>query len=346
MKAISKATLPRRFVAAAGLLPLAFVLVACGGDSPGGDSGAGPAAADEEKKIIYYTTRPEDGLPPLKKAFEAANPGYTLEIIRASSSDAFARLLTEAQAGKQQADVVEFNSLPMSQLAKADLLGKLPDEILSPLPDNAKSPNGVYAGTRYFGNVTPYNTELVPEEEHLKSYEDFLKPYWKGKFIVGANDVEWAYQVFASKGEEEGKKFLEQIKAQEPQVRDEGRGALAELVGIGQIRASSMTLSYHVTNRQKKGMPIAAVEWEPALLNVDWLGTFKKAPHPQSTGVFLKWLFSEDGIKTDAEIGFNRVGDADSAATLGKPGVLVLDPATADAQERAADAFSEIFSVG
>jgi ABC-type Fe3+ transport system substrate-binding protein len=337
-------TRARRASAAAALVSVALVLSACGGSD--GKASTGGAGKAEDKVIVYYTTRPEDGLPPLQKAFEDANPGYKLQIIRGSSSDSVARLLTEAQAGKQQADVVELNSLPMAQLAEADLLAKLPDSIIGSMPDNAKSPDGVYVGTRYFGNTTPYNTDLVPKADQPKSYEDFLKPYWKGKFVVGANDVEWAYQVYASKGEAEAKKFFEKIKAQKPQIRDEGRGALAELVGIGQIRASIMTLSYHVTNRQKLGMPIAAADWDPPLLNIDWLATFKASPHPSSTQVFLKWLFSKDGIATDAGLGFNRIGDAGTEAALNQPGLLVLDPATAADQEKAAKAFSDVFSIG
>jgi iron(III) transport system substrate-binding protein len=344
LKVFGSASRARRASAAAALIAVSLVLSACGG-SDGGSTGTAPKS--EDKVIVYYTTRPEDGLPPLQKAFETANPGYKLQIIRSSSSDSIARLLTEAQAGKQQADVVELNSLPMAQLAEADLLAKLPDSIVSSMPDNAKSPDGVYVGTRYFGNVTPYNTELVPKADQPTSYEDFLKPYWKGgKFVVGANDVEWAYQVWASKGEVEAKKFFDQIKAQKPQIRDEGRGALAELVGIGQIRASMMTLSYHVTNRQALGMPIAAADWDPPLLNIDWLATFKESPHPESTQVFLKWLFGADGIATDAELGFNRIGDAGTEAALAQPGLLVLDPATAAEQEKAAEAFSAVFSIG
>lgn len=341
MRLIGKSALMRPTVAVVATLGISLVLTACGG----GGSGSSNDKA-EEKVIVYYSTRPEEGLPPLKKAFETANPGYELKVIRASSSDTVARLVTEAQAGKQQADLTELNALPMAQLEKAGLLAKLPDEVLSPLPDKAKSKDGLYAGTRYFGHLTPFNTKLVPAADQPKSYEDFLKPYWKGKFVVGANDVEWAYQIFASKGETEGRKFLEQIAAQKPQVRDEGRGALAELVGIGQIRASSMTLSYHVARRQAKGMPIKGAEWAPPLLNIDWMATFKGSPHPESTKVFLKWLYSSEGIATDKEIGFARIGDAGTDAALAAPDLLILNPETADAQERAAKAFNEIFSVG
>jgi iron(III) transport system substrate-binding protein len=343
LKGNSKGSLTRRaFIAGTGLVAMSLVLTACGGDAEGSKA----ATKAEDKVIVYYSTRPEEGLPPLKKAFETANPGYELRIIRASSSDTVARLITEAQAGRQQADVTELNALPMSQLAKARLLAKLPDSVLSALPDTAKAKDGTYAGTRYFGHLTPYNTKLVPAAEQPKSYEDFLKPYWKGKFVVGANDVEWAYQVFAAKGEDEGRKFLEQIAAQKPQVRDEGRGALAELVAIGQSRAAIMTLSYHVERRAKKGLPIAGAEWAPPLLNIDWMATFKGAPHPNSTKVFLDWLYSKEGIATDAELGFARIGDEGTAAALDQPNLLILEPSTADAQDRAAKAFKEIFSIG
>ena len=331
----------RRILASISVLCALLVLAACGGGDEGGTEGG-----EEEKTIVYYSTRPEEGLPPLKAAFEKANPGYKLDIIRASSSDTVARLLTEAQARRQQADVTELNALPMAQLEEAGILGTLPDSVLSKLPDQAKSADGTYAGTRYFGHLTPFNTKIVPAAEQPKSYEDLLKPYWKGKFVVGANDVEWAYQVYESKGDQEGRKFLEAIAAQRPQVRDEGRGALAELVAVGQIPAAIMTLSYHVENRKKEGLPIDGAEWNPPLLNIDWIATFKDAPHPESTKIFLDWLYSDDGIATDAKIGFARIGDEGTEKALGQPGLIILTPTTADEQQAAADAFEEVFGIG
>ncbi|MDT5241443.1 MAG: iron(III) transport system substrate-binding protein [Mycobacterium sp.] len=327
-----------RFARAAVAAALVVGLTACGGGGVSNSSGPGA------KNIVYYTTRPEDGLPELKKAFESANAGYTLEVIRGSSSDMVARLITEASAHQQKADVVEINSLPMSDLAHANILGTLPASITDKLPERAKAPDGTYAGTRYFGHLTPYNTQLVPQNEWPTSYMDFLKPYWKGNFIVGANDVEWAYQVYASMGPERGMDLFKQMAAQNPQVRDEGRGALAELIAVGQAKAAVMTLEYHVVNRQKKDMPIAGAKWNPPLLNIDWLATFKDAPHPDATAVFLNWLYSDEGIATDAGLGFNRIGDAGTQAALADPKLLILSPSTADVQKKAADDFESVFS--
>ncbi|OAN35130.1 ABC transporter substrate-binding protein [Mycolicibacterium iranicum] len=321
---------------------LGLGLVACGG---GGGGGQSEGAEGGGNNVVYYTTRPEDGLPELKTAFETANPGYTLEIIRGSSSDMVARLITEASAKQQKADVVEINSLPMSQLAEAGILAPLPSSITDALPDRTKAPDGTYAGTRYFGHYTPYNTNLVPEPEWPKSYMDFLKPYWRGQFIIGANDVEWAYQVYASMGPEKGLELFQQLAAQEPQIRDEGRGALAELIAVGQAKAAIMTLSYHVERREAKGLPIAGAPWDPPLLNIDWLATFNGAPNPDATNVFLTWFFSENGIATDAEIGFNRIGDDGTADALADPNLLILSPDTAELQSKAAEDFESVFGV-
>lgn len=334
----------KRFLSVTLATALAVGLTACGGgQAPSSDTGG--QAAEGSNNIVYYTTRPEDGLPKLKDAFEKANPGYTLEIIRGSSSDMVARLITEATAKQQKADLVEINSLPMAELSKAGILGTMPSSVLDKLPEKAKAPDGTYAGTRYFGHLTPYNKDLVPQAEWPTSYKDFLKPYWKGQFIVGANDVEWAYQVYESMGPEEGLKFMQQISAQEPQVRDEGRGAIAELIAVGQAKAAVMTLEYHVTNREKKGLPIAGANWVPPLLNIDWMATFKGSPNPKATEVFLNWLYSEDGIATDAELGFNRIGDAGTQKALADPNLLILSPATAEDQKKAADDFESVFGV-
>lgn len=345
-----------RRVALASLIAL-LLLAACGGGAAESEDAAATAgaggseeaeeapAADEEAVVVYYSTRPEEGLAPLEEAFEAAHPEVDLQVIRASSSDTVARLLTEASAGQQQADLTELNALPMAELADAGVLAPLPESILEGLPEQAVDPEGFFAGTRYFGHMLPYNPDTVPEEEYPESHESLLEPYWKGNFLVGANDVEWAYQVFADRGEEEGRAFLEQIAAQEPQIRDEGRGAIAELVAIGQVQAADMTLDYHVTNRQEEGLPIDGVPFDPPLLNIDWIATFEGAPHPQSTVVFLEWLYSEDGIATDDELGFNRIGDEGTEDALADPETIILAPESADLQRRAAEVFQELFPI-
>lgn len=345
-------------VVLATLLAL-LLLAACGGGAESEDSAASggdtaapaeegeeaAAGGDEESIVVYYSTRPEEGLAPLEEAFEEAHPEIDLQIIRGSSSDTVARVLTEASAGQQQADLTELNALPMAELADAGILVPLPESILEGLPDQAVDPEGRFAGTRYFGHMLPYNPEMVPEAEYPENHESFLDPYWKGNFLVGANDVEWAYQVFAARGEEEGRAFLEQIAAQEPQIRDEGRGAIAELVAIGQVQAADMTLDYHVTNRQEEGLPIDGAPFDPPLLNIDWIATFEGAPHPQSTIVFLEWLYSEDGIATDAELGFNRIGDEGTEDALADPETIILAPESAELQRKAAEVFQELFPI-
>lgn len=345
-------------------LTLANALAACGAPDAEGTVGTAATQAaptvsslatqvsnavgnvtDTEGVVVYYSTRPEEGLPPLEAAFERDNPGIDLQIIRGSSSDIAARLLTEARASQQQADVVEINSLPMAELDAAGILGQLPASVLDTLPAAAKGDKGQYAGTRYFGHVIPYNTKLVPADKAPKDHKSFLDPYWKDqKFIVGANDIEWAYQVIESMGEEAGKKFLQDIAAQNPTVRDEGRGAIAELVATGEVPAAVMTLSYHVPRRQAKGLPIGGAEWKPPLVNIDWYATFAKAPHPKAAQVFTEWLFGEKGRATDVELEFARIGDEGTEAALaGNP--LILSPKTADVQRRASDIFEEIFAI-
>lgn len=309
--------------------------------SEGGDAAQG----DVEGTVVYYSTRPEDGLAPLEEAFEADNPGIDLQVIRGSSSDIVSRVLTESQAGQQLADVTEMNSLPIAELADAGVLDVLPEGITEGLPEQAVSPEGLYAGTRYFGHLIPYNTDLVPEENIPTSHESFLDPFWEGNFLVGANDVEWAYQIFEARGEEDGRAFLEAIAAQNPQIRDEGRGAIAELVAGGQVLAADMTLDYHVFNREEEGLPIGGGEWDPPLLNIDWLAVFADRPNPEATDVFLEWLYSEDGVATDAELGFNRIGDDGTEDALSDPDTVILTPATAELQRAAAEAFGEIFPV-
>src|SRR6476660_4650477 len=95
----------RRALAAAAALAVVGALAACGSDEPGTDAGA-------TGKITYFTfsAAPDHlkDLDAIKTAFEAENPGITVDVRTAAYADYFTALQTQI-AGGNAPDTFELN---------------------------------------------------------------------------------------------------------------------------------------------------------------------------------------------------------------------------------------------
>lgn len=322
----------RSYVAGLGVVGLSIVLAACGGQGAGGSD-------DHEGVVVYYSGRSEQGLDAFEAAFEEAHPDIDLQVIKGSNDDLTARILTEA--ARQQADVTELGAAYMAQVMDAGILGPIDDAIVDALPEDSAGPDNLYVATRYSSHVIPYATGLVDEAHVPADHEDFLDPYWKGKFAIATGDVEWAFKEYVTRGPDGAREFFRAIKAQEPQILDQGRGSIAELVASGQLAASTTTQVHNLEPRVASGLPIAGVPFDPPVVLVDYVAVFENAPHPEATKIFIEWLYSDDGFAIDAELGQSRIGDEASRELLDAPGAIMLDPGNLDEQAEATRIFTE-----
>src|ERR1700752_3741340 len=75
-------------------------------------------AAKKEGKVVWYTTLIlNQGIRPLKEAFEKTYPGIELQYARADDAPTAAKILAEARAGRVQADIFDgiSNMVPLKR---------------------------------------------------------------------------------------------------------------------------------------------------------------------------------------------------------------------------------------
>ncbi len=321
----------RQHIVVLGVVGMTAALAACGQ--------GGSATDDHEGVVVYYSGRSEQGLDAFEEAFETAHPDIDLQVIKGSNDDLAARILTEA--GRQQADVTELGAAYMAQVRDAGILAPIETSIVDALPESSVGPDNLYVATRYSSHVIPYATQLVDEEHIPANHEDFLDPYWKGKFAIATGDVEWAFKEYVTRGPDGAREFFQQIMAQQPQILDQGRGSIAELVASGQLAASTTTQVHNLQPRIDSGLPIGGTPFDPPVILVDYIAVFNEAPHPEATKIFIEWLYSEDGFATDAELGQARIGDEASLELLSDPDAILLDPGNLAEQAEATAIFTE-----
>jgi len=244
---------------------------------------------------------------PIMEAFTAST-GIKGVYTRVSTSKYVATVLTEHNAGKLQADVLQ-GPLPILEMLKEKgVLAPYKSPAAADYPGWAsKDDSIVQFGIEYVALI--YNKELVKPADVPKSYKELADPKWRDKIVmpdpaIHATTISWLVglkdaKVFAS--EQEWMDFLKGLAANRPM-----------------FVASFSPTPTPVESGQKLiaiSMPKYIVTHAPAPL--DWartdilLGTPRaiavaaKAPHPNAARALMDYWLAKDAMKILA----NDVGE-------------------------------------
>jgi len=145
---------------------------------------------------------------------------------------------------------------------------------------------------------------MVRPEDVPKTYDDLLKPMWKGKKIL--NDTEnfaWFDGFLKDKGREKGIAYFRRL-AQQEQVFQRGARGRVQLVAAGEC---PLTIAYgpHVESFIKQGAPVDWVPLEPVMVILNTVNIARRPPHPSAARLFIDFLFSKEAQLKLRE--FNRI---------------------------------------
>jgi iron(III) transport system substrate-binding protein len=148
--------------------------------------------ARAEGKAAFYANI--TAVEPIIKAF-TADTGITGEYTRISTSKFVATAITEFEAGKLQADVVQA-PLPVLELLKEKgVLASYRSPAAAGYPEWTRKDDKIQLfGIEYVGLI--YNKELVKPADVPKRYEDLALPKWKDKIVMAnpsnhATTISW-----------------------------------------------------------------------------------------------------------------------------------------------------------
>ncbi|HEY7742745.1 MAG TPA: extracellular solute-binding protein, partial [Burkholderiales bacterium] len=146
--------------------------------------------AKKEGTVVIYTSAPPDDMAVLSAAFEKKH-GVKLQVWRASSEKVVQRAVTEARAGRFEADIIETNGPDIEALQREKLLQEVRSPHLADLIPGASPPHREWLSMRLNIWVAAYNTKLVRKDELPKTYEELANPRWKGKLGIEGGDANW-----------------------------------------------------------------------------------------------------------------------------------------------------------
>jgi iron(III) transport system substrate-binding protein len=251
-------------------------------------------AAKKEGEVMLYTSLVPEDLTALSAAFERRY-GVKLKVWRANSEKVLQRALTEARAGRNEADVIETNGPQLESAYREKILQPLRSAHASDLMPQAIRPHGHWVGTRINMFVHSYNTKLVAKEELPKSYADLAHPRWKGRLGIEAEDEDWFAMVVKELGEEAGLRIFRDIARVNGFSVRKGHTLLAGLVASGEIPFALTTYSHGAEKMKQRGAPVEWFAIAPAIGRANGIGILAKPPHPHAAALFVDFLLSPEG---------------------------------------------------
>jgi iron(III) transport system substrate-binding protein len=250
--------------------------------------------AKKEGEVMLYTSLVPEDLTALAAAFEKKY-GVKLKTWRANSEKVLQRAVTEARAGRHDADLVETNGPQLESLYREKGLQPLRSPHLKDLMPQALQAHGHWVGTRINMFVHSYNTNLVKKEELPKTYQDLTHPRWKGRLGIEAEDEDWFAMIIKALGEEAGLRTFREIARVNGLSVRKGHTLLAGLVASGEIPLALTTYSHGAEKMKQKGAPVEWFAIAPAIGRANGIGVVRKPPHPHAAALFVDFLLSPEG---------------------------------------------------
>ena len=255
------------------------------------------AGAKKEGKLVWYTslTAHRD----IANVFEAKYPGIKVETYRAGPTDLSRRLLTEAEARRGIADLIETTPSTLMLMRDNKLLMPYFSPHLTAFPDESKEAadkTRVYWTTDRESMVSlGYNTNMLRAAAVPKSFAELVKPENRSKVAVSGDTtgVRMVGAMIHAKGEE----YVKQLKALDVKMHMISGGAMHELLAAGEMPMSISIFRNHVLAAHLKGAP---TEWIPLDLvptNAGGVALPAATNNPYAALLFADFLISPEGQK-------------------------------------------------
>ena len=259
------------------------------------------AKAQQEGKINLYANI--TAIEPIMEAFAAAT-GVQGIYTRVDTSKFLATVVTEHEAGKLQADVLQGPVPILEMLKEKGVLASYKSPAAAGYPDWATGDDAIVQfGIEYVAPI--YNKELLKPADVPKRYEDLADPKWKNQIVMPdpashATTICWLvglkeHKIFG--GDDAWLKFVKGLAANKPMFVKSFGPTPAPVESGEKLLAISMP-KYIIT---KAPAPLDWVRVETLLGTPRAMAVAAKAPHPEAARVFLDYWLSKDAMRLLAD---------------------------------------------
>jgi iron(III) transport system substrate-binding protein len=256
--------------------------------------------AKAEGKVSFYANI--TAIEPIMKSF-SQEYGIDAKYTRVSTSKYIATVLTEHQAGKLIADVLQAPIPILEFLKDKGVLASYSSPAASGYPEWTRKDGIIQIfGIEYVALI--YNKEQVKPADVPKRYEDLTDPKWKGKIVMAdpashATTISWLIglkeNVFPS--EDAWMKFVEGLAANNPMfVASFGPTPAPIESGEKQI---GISMPKYIVTKAPAPLDWAKVD-QPLMGTPRGIALTKNAPNPNAAKLFVDYWLSREAMKTMA----------------------------------------------
>lgn len=246
-----------------------------------------------EEKVVLYANM--TAIEPVLEAF-TAKTGIKVENTRLSTSRFLSTVLTEFEAGKLMADLVQAPLPILEMLKEKGVLSTYTSPVAQGYPDWSRKGGIQLFGIEYVAYI--YNKQLVNPGEIPKRYEDLADPRWKNRIVMANPEnhpttIGWLVglkeNIFAS--EAEWRQFLKGLAENNPMFVA-SFGPTPEPIASGEKHIGISMPKYIITKAP------APLDWarvtQPIMGTPRAIALTSKAPRPNAAKAFLDfWLGTE-----------------------------------------------------
>ena len=257
--------------------------------------------ARQEGRLRVLASLDPEGIKKLVAAFKQRYPSIDLYVEEFTGTDSYQRFLLELQSGTVgDWDVgyvpPEYYSQFEAYIDKYDLLAMAQQGVLQ-IPPQMVDPT--YRNLVTFGSQAAgisYNPRRVPPEQAPRTWEDLLRPEWKGKKMVVDVRPSNIAPLVAEWGLDKTLDYARKLAAQEP-IWDRGQTAALTKVAAGELLMHTFS-NYHSALRvqaraSEQDIKVELVEPVPVRIS-ETFGVLKTARRPYAALLFLEYMASPE----------------------------------------------------
>ena len=164
--------------------------------------------AKKEGRLAFYTSFSMAEAVVVVEHFQKKYPFLKVDLYRLNNEQILQRVTAEHRANKNTADVINLKGDGINFFKKNGLLSPYASPERKFFSDGFKDKEGYW--TDIFTSVysVVYNPGLIPAQGAAVTYQDLLKPRWKGKMGFNYNNHMWLEAVMQIIGNEKSFKYL------------------------------------------------------------------------------------------------------------------------------------------
>ena len=303
--------------------------------------------AKKEGTFMLYSSMNMPDVNQLFDGFRKKYPFIAPKAYTTRSAALLERVITEARAGKQFADVIQGNAFTLYLLAKRGHTGAYVSAEAKSYPDSFRDPAGGWIAVYLQLNVLAYNTKLVARSEAPKGYDDLLNPKWKGRMGLDDKQYIWYDGLLKVMGRDKGLAYMKRLAGQAINFRS-GNTLLANLLAAGEFGILINARPESIDELQQKGAPVDWVAPRPTTANVLPIAITKNAQHPNAGKLFMDYMLSEEGQKVLSSMSRTpvRPGIAATNPRLSQGiEIAVNDPGMAERFDQVVEQYKGVFAL-